>query len=317
MTRIVIRHLAGPQPPLVEAFPLARITGLLLESGPRVGIRPDPDPGDPPLTDPLPPDPPPADPPRAGRSGGRAGRIVIEPGAVPRFRLVELDRRNGLFINGRRVPGQAVLRPGDEVRLGAAGGPGFIFDLDPRPAAPAPRPAVPPDDDTFPPIPPIFDAIAPMPGGRGPAGHMLAGLWPPGRLTARIGLAAILGAIGAGLGLALITPGRPPPVRPAPPMALPLSFHDAPPDRPPAGLPAAPPEPDQGTTEGQRTDTAQPAQPRPPVPLAVPMPPPRLAAVQPAPDRAAPHGPKRAASPREKKAPGWEIVPGWGIPQPR
>lgn len=49
------------------------------------------------------------------------------------FVLTDLNSRNGVFVNAKRISGGVALRHGDVVRLGE-GGPEFAFQLDPPPA---------------------------------------------------------------------------------------------------------------------------------------------------------------------------------------
>ncbi|HEX5152622.1 MAG TPA: FHA domain-containing protein [Parafilimonas sp.] len=48
------------------------------------------------------------------------------------FIIVDNGSRNGTFVNGKKVTGNVLLNPGDEIRLGV-NGPAFVFDLNPRP----------------------------------------------------------------------------------------------------------------------------------------------------------------------------------------
>jgi S1-C subfamily serine protease len=49
------------------------------------------------------------------------------------FVIVDLNSRNGTYVNKQRIVGSARIAPGDVIQLGP-GGPEFEFDLDPRPA---------------------------------------------------------------------------------------------------------------------------------------------------------------------------------------
>lgn len=49
-----------------------------------------------------------------------------------RYQLIDENSTNGVFVNGQRIKGMAVLVPGDKVQLGS-NGPEFKFDLSPRP----------------------------------------------------------------------------------------------------------------------------------------------------------------------------------------
>jgi hypothetical protein len=59
----------------------------------------------------------------------KIARDVIEPDA---FKVVDLESRNGCFLNKRRVFGSVRLSHGDVIELGM-GGPKFRFELDPPP----------------------------------------------------------------------------------------------------------------------------------------------------------------------------------------
>ncbi|GAB3431652.1 FHA domain-containing protein [Niabella aquatica] len=58
------------------------------------------------------------------------GKIVKK--ADDCFIIVDNGSRNGTFVNGKKVTGNVLLQPGDEIKLGE-NGPAFIFDLDPKP----------------------------------------------------------------------------------------------------------------------------------------------------------------------------------------
>ena len=49
------------------------------------------------------------------------------------FRIADLNSSNGTLLNGERIGGEVELLPNDVVELGA-GGPKFMFDVQPRPA---------------------------------------------------------------------------------------------------------------------------------------------------------------------------------------
>jgi hypothetical protein len=53
--------------------------------------------------------------------------VAVDPDRMD-FNIVELSARNGTFVNRKRVRGEAKLRSGDLVQLGA-GGPEFTFDV--------------------------------------------------------------------------------------------------------------------------------------------------------------------------------------------
>ncbi len=51
----------------------------------------------------------------------RHARVECIAGEVEGWRLDDLGSCNGVFVNGERVAGAAMLRPGDEVMLGPDG----------------------------------------------------------------------------------------------------------------------------------------------------------------------------------------------------
>jgi serine protease Do len=55
------------------------------------------------------------------------------PGDPPNFRLSDLGSSNGTLLNGERITGETELLPADTIELGA-GGPKFVFDIEPRPS---------------------------------------------------------------------------------------------------------------------------------------------------------------------------------------
>jgi serine protease Do len=112
MERIVLRHLKGSRASQIEEFPLNETTELLLGRDPEASVRYDPERDD-----------------LVGRQHARIVRRTDEP---YRFTLVDLDSRNGTYVNHQRVAGSTPLQPGDVVQLGA-GGPEFQFDIDPLP----------------------------------------------------------------------------------------------------------------------------------------------------------------------------------------
>jgi len=111
--RIVIRHLAGSKVNQVEQFPADAAAELTIGREPGVEIQ----------FDPL----------RDDAVSRRHASIAIEPGDPPRFRMTDLNSRNGTYLNGERIVGETELLPGDTIELGN-GGPKFEFDLHPRPS---------------------------------------------------------------------------------------------------------------------------------------------------------------------------------------
>jgi S1-C subfamily serine protease len=113
MHRLVLRHLSGSKSQQVEEFPIERAGNLLLGRDEQSNIRFDPN--------------------RDDLVSKEHARIIQEPGEPFRFSIVDLNSRNGTFVNGQRVSGTAALSPGDRIQLGP-GGPELQFTIDPMPA---------------------------------------------------------------------------------------------------------------------------------------------------------------------------------------
>lgn len=107
---VVIKHVSGTKRPAVEQISIAGRRELVAGRAPSCDIRYD-------LT---------AD----DLVSRRHMKIEIAGTGEPEFTIVDLKSRNGTFINKRRIKGPSKLQPGDVVQLGA-GGPEFVFDLDP------------------------------------------------------------------------------------------------------------------------------------------------------------------------------------------
>lgn len=112
MHRIIFRHLSGSKAQQVEEFPIESAKDLVIGRESGVEVRYDAD--------------------RDDLVGRRHARILQDAADPFRFSLVDLNSRNGTFINKQRVAGTAVLSPGDVVQLGP-GGPEFRFEIDPLP----------------------------------------------------------------------------------------------------------------------------------------------------------------------------------------
>ena len=113
MERVILRHLKGSKASQLEEFPLQHFVELTIGRDPTSGIRFDPEKDD-----------------LVGRQHARITRDASDP---YRFRLQDMNSRNGTFLNKLRVVGDMPLQPGDVIQLGA-GGPELQFDLDPLPA---------------------------------------------------------------------------------------------------------------------------------------------------------------------------------------
>jgi serine protease Do len=62
----------------------------------------------------------------------RHAKITQAPGNPAGYTIADLGSRNGTFVNRQRIFGPVALNVGDNVQLGA-GGPEFVFSLDPLP----------------------------------------------------------------------------------------------------------------------------------------------------------------------------------------
>ncbi|MBK6485362.1 MAG: trypsin-like peptidase domain-containing protein [Gemmatimonadetes bacterium] len=114
MERVILRHLKGSKASQLEEFPLQQFAELTIGRDPNSTIRFDPEKDD--------------------LVGRQHARISKDPADPYRFKLADLNSRNGTFLNKLRVVGEMPLQPGDVIQLGA-GGPELQFDIDPLPAA--------------------------------------------------------------------------------------------------------------------------------------------------------------------------------------
>lgn len=113
MERVVLRHLKGSKASQIEEFPLQQFAELVFGRDPNSSVRFDPEKDD--------------------LVGRQHARIARDSGDPYRFKVVDLNSRNGTFLNKLRVVGEMPLQPGDVIQLGA-GGPEIQFDIDPLPA---------------------------------------------------------------------------------------------------------------------------------------------------------------------------------------
>ncbi len=113
MERVVLRHLSGAKGQQVESIPLDKAGDLLIGRDLAAHVRFDPEHDD--------------------LVGRQHARILQDPADRYKFSIVDLNSRNGTYINKQRVVGTAALAAGDIVQLGP-GGPEFQFDFDPLPA---------------------------------------------------------------------------------------------------------------------------------------------------------------------------------------
>lgn len=117
MGRVILRHLKGSRAEAVEEFPLAAAQRLIIGRDPDAAVRFEPS-GD-------------------AIVSRRHACIARDAGHPHHFKLVDLDSRNGTFLNKRRIVGEMLLRPGDVIQLGA-GGPEIEFGVAPASASAAP-----------------------------------------------------------------------------------------------------------------------------------------------------------------------------------
>src|SRR5687767_12296779 len=108
MERVVLRHLSGAKGQQVESIPLDKAGDLLIGRDLAAHVRFDPEHDD--------------------LVGRQHARILQDPADKYRFSIVDLNSRNGTYVNKQRVVGTAVLAPGDIVQLGP-GGPELQFDF--------------------------------------------------------------------------------------------------------------------------------------------------------------------------------------------
>ena len=111
MERLIFRHLTGSKALEVETFPLADFRLIQIGRDPVCDIRFDA------TRDDL-----------VGRLHARIERAADGAG----FTLVDLESRNGTFLNRQRITAPAALAPGDVIQFGP-GGPQVEFQIDPLP----------------------------------------------------------------------------------------------------------------------------------------------------------------------------------------
>jgi serine protease Do len=99
--QIVLRHLTGRRVGEVEKFPLGNYRDVVLGRAGAAMVCLDPD--------------------RRDEVSRWHARIIPVLGEPMRFLLVDLDPRQGTFVNGLRIPEAVPLRSGDVIRLGQPG----------------------------------------------------------------------------------------------------------------------------------------------------------------------------------------------------
>lgn len=113
MERIVLKHLSGSKANQRDDIPLAHFKELTIGRDPSNAIKYDPD--------------------RDDLVGRQHAKIVRDPVDPSQFSIIDLNSRNGTFVNKQRINGATRINPGDLVQFGP-GGPEFMFDIEPRPA---------------------------------------------------------------------------------------------------------------------------------------------------------------------------------------
>ncbi len=111
-SRILIQHLGGSKINKIEQFPLEGLTEITIGRDPAATISFDAQ--------------------RDDAVSRRHAVITVVPGEPLRFRIADLDSRNGTLLNGERIAAEVELLPDDIIELGR-GGPKFSFDVQPRP----------------------------------------------------------------------------------------------------------------------------------------------------------------------------------------
>lgn len=112
-TRIVIQHLTGSKANRIEHLTMEGLQEIMLGRDAAAAVRFDEQSDD--------------------AVSRRHALIRVQTDPTPAFWISDLGSRNGTRLNDEPVTSETELLPGDTVELGA-GGPRFIFDLQPRPA---------------------------------------------------------------------------------------------------------------------------------------------------------------------------------------
>ena len=112
MERILIRHLSGARASQVDEFPAEETREILVGRDPEAQVRFDPS--------------------REDLVSRQHVKIVRDPESPSEFAVVDLQSRNGTFLNRQRVYAPARLTHNDVIQLGPAG-PEFRFEMDPPP----------------------------------------------------------------------------------------------------------------------------------------------------------------------------------------
>ena len=117
MERILIRHLNGVRAGQVDEFPAAATNEILVGRDPDAGVCFDPS--------------------REDLVSRQHVKIVRDPELPDEFAVVDMQSRNGTFLNRQRIYAPARLTHNDVIQLGPAG-PEFRFEIDPPPVSTRP-----------------------------------------------------------------------------------------------------------------------------------------------------------------------------------
>jgi len=149
MERISIRHISGARAGQVDAFPAAATSEILVGRDPEAAVVFDPS--------------------REDLVSRQHVKIVRDPESPNEFAVVDLQSRNGTFLNRQRVYAPARLVHGDVIQLGPAG-PELRFELDPPPLI-VTRPLEHTGGTLM--LAPVREDMAPRPIGRATVERML------------------------------------------------------------------------------------------------------------------------------------------------
>jgi outer membrane murein-binding lipoprotein Lpp len=155
MDRILIRHLSGARAGQIDEFAAASTSEILVGRDPDAAVCFDPS--------------------REDLVSRQHVKIVRDPESPNEFAIVDLQSRNGTFVNRQRIYAPARLAHNDVIQLGPAG-PEFRFEFDPPPVNVITRPLERTGNTLM--LAPVRDlrddtAAAPRPIGRATVERML------------------------------------------------------------------------------------------------------------------------------------------------
>ncbi len=110
--RVVLRHLSGSKANQVEQFPAENLREIMIGCNPSCDVKYEPD--------------------REELVARHHAKLLIDSTEPLICSVMDLNSRNGTFVNRQRIFAAVRVLSGDVVQLGA-GGPEFEFDVDPRP----------------------------------------------------------------------------------------------------------------------------------------------------------------------------------------